>query len=109
MNRFAKTAGVLIMFLLAISAIFSCGEPRDGDSVTLTGTLRIVGNEPFTAMALFTGDNRQIRFSREDRERLKEHLLKPVTVSGTFRVKELKSADGRVFKEFYLENPVIKE
>jgi len=68
--------------------------PRSETIVTITGTLRLVGNEPFTRYALRTEEGKDYFLFFKD-EAVPEYAGSGITVTGTLSIRELKSADGK--------------
>ena len=62
---------VFIILIFSTIVCFAYSKPKQDDSVTVTGLIRIIGNEPFT----FTGivsDSGEMYFLNGDQEVLKE-------------------------------------
>ncbi len=67
---------------------------RSGDKVELSGTVRLVGSEPFTELVITDGEGRDWYVDEGSRALLAALEHRPVRVSGTVTRKEMKLANG---------------
>ncbi len=73
---------LLFTFILYAPAAFAMGSPPPKE-VTLTGTLRVVGNEPFTTLILETADKKTYLISGAKKAELISKQYNRVEVTGT--------------------------
>jgi hypothetical protein len=94
-------ARAFALFLLAISipaALPACAR-RDaalkaGDNVEVTGTVRRLGNEPWTELAIVDEENGEWYIAAAETRRLADYLDKTITVRGTLSLIDLVLANG---------------
>ena len=102
MNRIFHFALLPLFFCLVVS--LSAGGKKEtkntatqeekGAKVRVTGTVRLVGNEPFSEIVI-TGQEAEWYIDREETKPLKELQHRTVTVEGAETVTELVFANGR--------------
>jgi hypothetical protein len=86
---------LLIPFLLCVTtALFPGGKSEKKNTVQITGTVRLVGAEPFTELVIRAPDGDWI-IAGEDRAKLHDLQYCLVTVEGIPEETELKFASGR--------------
>jgi hypothetical protein len=71
-------------------------QAAEGQVLTVTGTVRLVGNEPFTELVLTDGAGNDWYVAEEGRSLLVPWQHRPVTVRGKVRLLEMVLANGRV-------------
>jgi hypothetical protein len=106
-------AALIIAAIMALSASGG-GEAgpayRDGDHVKLSGTVSLVGNEPFARLVLRTDGGYAFFLPAEMDERRRQLLNRSIGVSGTVRVSVLFSADRKhKVTEYRLESVRVIE
>jgi hypothetical protein len=67
----------------------------DGQSLVVSGTLRLVGNEPFTRLVITDAAGRDWIIDAAGRKALAGHETKPVRVSAILRLKPQILANGK--------------
>lgn len=73
---------LLAALIFYAPAAFAMGSPPPKE-VTLTGTLRMVGNEPFTALILETADKKTYLISGAKKTELSTKQYNRVEITGT--------------------------
>jgi len=108
MNRFNKIIVVLLFFCLAVS--LSAGGKKEarnttgntgaarntaveGNKVQVSGTVRLVGNEPFSEIVI-TGPTMEWYIDRGETNLFKEHQHRTITIEGNETVHKLTFANG---------------
>jgi len=109
-----KQLTVLLSALIFLSACSACasGKPKaiynDGDKVSVTGTIKLVGNEPMTKLVIST-DNAQIILPRQMKDSLKNLMEKTVTAEGTIKAQLIETADHKhSFYQYSMDKPEFK-
>lgn len=74
-------------------------EPR---MTEVEGVVRLVGNEPFTRLAVTAKDGKSYFFEADKRKTYSRFMGLLVTVRGKLEEKELKTADGKALGIEYL-------
>ena len=83
---------------------------RNGEQITIVGVVRVVGNEPFTRVAVKTAEGVNLVLPRELGNTLRDLQRRSVTVSGRVRIKRIRSADHKYeIVEYHLERAVLIE
>ncbi|MGL4370690.1 MAG: hypothetical protein ACRCUT_13615 [Spirochaetota bacterium] len=68
----------------------------DGSTVTVSGTVTVIGNEPFTKMALRPAQGKEIfLLPAEFKKDRKDLIGKNISITGKVAVKEMTSADKK--------------
>jgi hypothetical protein len=70
-------------------------QAAEGQVLTVTGTVRLVGNEPFAELVLTDGAGNNWHVAEEGRSLLAPWQHRPVTVRGKVRLLEMALANGR--------------
>jgi len=92
MNR--RCVFLSLFFLLCTAAVLPAwGNREKVNIVRVTGTVRLVGNEPFTEIVISNSDDVWY-IPRDERAKLTEYQHRTVTVEGEETVTELKFANG---------------
>jgi len=100
---------VSTVLLLLFSASLAVARPAQESRVTITGTLRLVGNEPFTRFALRTEEGKSYILEDVPREEWSQVLGKKITVKGTLEIRNLESADKtKTFTEYIILDAVLQ-
>jgi hypothetical protein len=82
--------------LMTLPLFSACaGTPAKKKAVTVTGIVRIVGNEPFTELVVTDKAGVDWFVSKEQRKLLQERQNQEVTVRGTPIVTEQRLANGK--------------
>ncbi|MDR2158751.1 MAG: hypothetical protein LBP23_01650 [Treponema sp.] len=71
-------------------------QAAEGQTLTVTGTVRLVGNEPFTELVLTDGAGNDWYIDEDSRSLLASRQHRTVTVRGRVRLLEMVLANGRV-------------
>ena len=110
MMRPALLCGIVI--LLCIPALTVTGRPDREDetipaveTITVTGMLRLVGNEPFTRFSLRTDAGEDYILEDVVREDWTTNLGRRITVKGLLKVRTMKSADETMT---FTENSILE-
>lgn len=100
---FAFFLALALALPAAAAGLFDGGKPkaadwdkaRDGQRVELEGTVRLIGNEPFTEVVITDAEGRDWFLDAEGEHlvSLKEH--RPVKVTGTVALKPMTLANGK--------------
>ena len=100
-NNLKKIA--LLPFLVLLAAFLPAGGRNDrpaaqpagsGSAVRVSGTVRLVGNEPFTQLVI-SGQDNQWYIDSDDEPKLKNLQHRTVTVEGIETVTNLTFANGQ--------------
>ena len=83
----------LLLFCLA-AALPALGSREKKTVVKITGTVRLVGSEPFSELVI-SGTDDEWYIDKDDEQKLWNLQQRTVTVEGKETVKELKFANGR--------------
>lgn len=97
---------VAAFLALAAAVAFSLGKQdggaqaegrglKDGQTVTVTGTLRRVGNEPFSRLVVTDADGRDWYLAQEDEAAVGLREQRQVSVEGTLRLLPMTLANGK--------------
>jgi hypothetical protein len=70
-------------------------QAAEGQILTVTGTVRLVGNEPFTELVVTDGAGNNWYVAEEGRSLLAPWQHRPVTVRGKVRMREMVLANGK--------------
>ncbi|HOF35019.1 MAG TPA: hypothetical protein PK624_13665 [Spirochaetota bacterium] len=102
---------LLSLCMLACSACAS-GKPKaiynDGEKVSVTGTIKLVGNEPMSKLVIST-ENAQIILPRQMKDSLKNLMGKTVTAEGTIKAQLIETADHKhSFYQYSMDKPEFK-
>ena len=96
MNKNLKIIMLPLFICLAVS-LFAGGRREaknsQGKKVQVSGTVRLVGSEPFPDMVI-TGQNAEWYIDRQEMHKLKELQNRVVTVEGIEYVRNLRFANG---------------
>ena len=88
-----------VLFSLALLPAMGGGESdlpyRDGERITVEGRIRLVGNEPFTRLVVQIDDGQSFYLPDEVRHELTAMQGRTMRLSGTVRIRRLKSADRK--------------
>ena len=81
------STGLLLSFVLFIMFLSSCtvhavDSQGEYEMLTLTGKLRLVGNEPFTSLVLTTDDGKDYLIEGDIEKELRSLQYQMVTVTG---------------------------
>lgn len=87
--------GAALLFFLAASNVQALGPYSDGDAVVIRGTLRLVGNEPFSYLVVTTPERVNVRLPYRLRESLRALIGSQVSVTGRIAVVTIASADHK--------------
>jgi hypothetical protein len=84
---------------------------KQGQKITVTGIIKLVGNEPFSEMVIKSHETGRIfylppAFKKDNRR----HIASQVTIEGTVSIEVIESADHkyRITKVFLMQ-PVVKK
>ena len=96
---------------LACSACAS-GKPKaiynDGEKISVTGTIKLVGNEPMSKLVIST-ENAQILLPRQMKDSLKSFMGKTVTAEGIIKAQLIETADHKhSFYQYLMDKPEFK-
>jgi len=83
----------LILFLCAAMSVFPRGNSDKKNTVRITGTVRLVGAEPFTQLVISNNEGSWY-ITDADRSKLKDYQYRTVTVEGVSSEIEMKFANG---------------
>jgi len=72
----------LLILLLSACAVSAVASKRDSEMITLTGTIRLVGNEPFTHLVITTDDSRDYLIKGSFEQELRELQYQRVEIKG---------------------------
>lgn len=94
----------IVFSLAAITTLAACSTTyKEGQKVTITGRLRLVGNEPFTHVVVSTADKVDYYLPDEARGEYRTLIGSQVSVEGTFTEKTLELADhSKSFIQYHL-------
>ena len=97
MNR-TRAANRRLLFLLLLvffaAALPARGNREKNTTVQVTGTVRLVGNEPFAELVIHS-DDRLWYIANDDEHKLRDLQHRTVTVEAIETVVELQFASGR--------------
>jgi hypothetical protein len=96
-NNKTRTA-FFLLFICAVAALFAGGKKEKSNVVEVTGTVRLIGNEPVTELVI-SGSDTEWYIAREDAPKLKDLQHRTITVRGTLTVEERRLANGYLFGE----------
>lgn len=97
----------VVFWALVAAAVFSLGNRdgevqgagsgglKDGQTVTVTGTLRRVGNEPFSRLVVTDADGLDWYLAQEDEAAVALREQRQVSVEGTLRLLPMILANGK--------------
>ena len=86
---------VFLLLLVFLAAVLPARGNRDKNTtVRVTGTVRLVGNEPFAEL-IIQGEDKHWYIAPEDEHTLQDLQHRTVTVEGIETVFELQFASGR--------------
>lgn len=88
--------------LVLLPGLFAFGtreKPRESIPVTVTGVLRLTGNEPFTRLVLSSRDGKDYVLEGVDRTAFLPHMGREIVLSGFLRTVQVKTADGRLLAD----------
>jgi len=84
----------MFFFLLCTAAVLPAwGNREKANIVRVTGTVRLVGNEPFSEIVISNSDNAWY-IPRDEKAKLTDYQHRTVTVEGEETVTEMKFANG---------------
>lgn len=87
--------------------VISCkpqGKFTDGQSVTLSGKIRLIGNTPFTSLVLSPNDTYDLYIvfqNPETQKKVEEKIGTWQTLSGRIKVQRRQTADQKITQERY--------
>lgn len=110
MSESMKRLGLAMLCMAVLCAAAFAGGKKEitsvdwksvesGDKVTVTGRIRVVGNEPFTELVITDGEGRDWYVDEEERVALSGYEQKTIRVKGTVTRKEMILADGRKLED----------
>lgn len=67
----------------------------DSIPITIEGTLRLVGSEPFTRLALMDSQNRIYYIDADSRDRIRSYIGAPIKIEGILVRRSVRLADNR--------------
>lgn len=110
MKKALAIIGILFVSVFFLSNDSRCDQKMDGQRATVEGRLQMIGNEPFTLLAILTESGQQVRLPEEDRERFRAYQGREVRMTGVIRERKITTADGKqTFTEWFLTEPEFVE
>jgi hypothetical protein len=83
---------------------------KDGREVSVTGSVRLVGSEPFSRLVVSTLNQVDLYLPDETKKDNMRYVGKQVLAKGKICIKNLETADHKyLIREIHLQNPVLKE
>ena len=83
---------------------------RNREQITVMGVVRVVGNEPFTRVAIRTVDGFDFFVADKLDNTVRDRQGQSVTVRGRVRIERMRSADHKYeVIEYHLEDAVLTE
>ncbi|MBP7494929.1 MAG: hypothetical protein KA771_05485 [Spirochaetales bacterium] len=107
----------LILYLLMVLAVEgspsresqepvqSHAEQTPGEMIEVTGTLRLIGNEPFTRLALIDSQQTIYYLDSPSRNEIRNCIGNRIWVEGTLRRKKITLADGKHLEDKLILSP----
>ena len=94
---------LVVLAVIVAAGLSACSTYKEGQKLTITGRLRLVGNEPFTHLVVTTADNKDFYLPDQSRNEYRRLIGSQVTVDGTLSIKKLELADhSKTFTQYHL-------
>lgn len=98
-----KRVLLALLTVIVAASLSACSTYKEGQKLTITGRLRLVGNEPFTHLVVTTTDNKDFYLPDQSRNEYRRLIGSQVTVDGTLSIKKLELADhSKTFTQYHL-------
>ena len=113
--KFRFSYYMIVLFVLSASALFAVQPQIEhfkglaGKKIKVVGTLRLVGNEPFTRLTVRTTNNIDVYFTENLNSKYNDLQGEMVSAEGILIIKKIESADHKIkFTEYKLSNAVLE-
>jgi hypothetical protein len=83
----------------------SHAEQTSGEIIEVTGTLRLVGNEPFTRLALIDSQQTIYYLDSSPKSEIRTYIGNRIWIQGTLRRKKITLADGKPLEDELILSP----
>ncbi len=99
---------LVLLAVIVVAGLSACSTYKEGQKLTITGRLRLVGNEPFTHLVVTTSDNKDFYLPDQSRNEYRRLIGSQVTVDGTLSIKKLELADhSKTLTQYHLTDITV--